>query len=40
MKVIKIGGGCLKDGPAARKIIELIVQRGAGDLFVLSLFTE
>ena len=38
MKVIKIGGGCLKDGPAARKIIELIAQRGAGDLFVLSAF--
>lgn len=38
MKVIKIGGGCLKDGRAARKIIELIAQRGKGDLFVLSAF--
>ncbi len=38
MKVIKIGGGCLKDGPAAQKIIELIAQRGEGDIFVLSAF--
>ena len=38
MKVIKIGGGCLKDGPAARKIIQLIAQRGEGDIFVLSAF--
>jgi aspartate kinase len=38
MKVIKIGGGCLKDGRAARKIIELIAQRGKGDIFVLSAF--
>ncbi len=38
MKVIKIGGGCLKDGPTARKIIELIAQRGEGDVFVLSAF--
>ena len=38
MKVIKIGGGCLKDGPAARKIIELIGKRGKGDVFVLSAF--
>jgi aspartate kinase len=38
MKVIKIGGGCLKDGPAARKIIELIAKRGEGDVFVLSAF--
>jgi aspartate kinase len=38
MKVIKIGGGCLKDGPTARKIIELIAQRGKGNIFVLSAF--
>jgi len=38
MKVIKVGGGCLKDGPAAKKIIELIAQRGQGDIFVLSAF--
>lgn len=38
MKVIKIGGGCLKDGPAAKTIIELIAQRGEGDIFVLSAF--
>ncbi|MBU1342816.1 MAG: aspartate kinase [Proteobacteria bacterium] len=38
MKVIKIGGGCLKDGPAARKIIELIAKRGEGNVFVLSAF--
>ena len=38
MKVIKIGGGCLKDGPAANLIIELIAKRGKGDIFVLSAF--
>lgn len=38
MKVIKIGGGCLKDGPAAKVIIDLITQRGKGDVFVLSAF--
>lgn len=38
MKVIKIGGGCLKDGRAAKKIIDLIAQRGKGDVFVLSAF--
>jgi len=38
MKVIKIGGGCLKDGPTARKIIELIAKRGQGNVFVLSAF--
>jgi len=38
MKVIKIGGGCLKDGSSARKIIELIAKRGEGDVFVLSAF--
>ena len=38
MKVIKIGGGCLKDGPAANAIIELIAKRGKGDIFVLSAF--
>ncbi|MCG8635173.1 MAG: aspartate kinase [Desulfobacterales bacterium] len=38
MKVIKIGGGCLKDGPAANVIIDLITRRGKGDIFVLSAF--
>ncbi len=38
MKVIKIGGGCLKDGQAANLIIELIAKRGKGDIFVLSAF--
>ncbi len=38
MKVIKIGGGCLKDGPAAKVIIDLIARRGQGDIFVLSAF--
>ena len=38
MKVIKIGGGCLRDGQAAKKIIDLIVGRGRGDIFVLSAF--
>jgi aspartate kinase len=34
MKVIKIGGGCLKDGPASNRI----TKRGKGDVFVLSAF--
>lgn len=38
MKVIKIGGGCLKDGPAANAIIDLIADRGRGDIFVVSAF--
>ena len=38
MKVIKIGGGCLKDGQAAKKIVDLIAKRGKGDIFVLSAF--
>lgn len=38
MKVIKIGGGCLRDGPAAKVIIDLITRRGKGDIFVLSAF--
>jgi len=38
MKIIKIGGGCLKDGPAANTIIDLITARGKGDAFVLSAF--
>lgn len=38
MKVIKIGGGCLRDGRAAKVIIDLITQRGRGDIFVLSAF--
>lgn len=38
MKVIKIGGGCLRDGEAAKEIIALIARRGKGDTFVLSAF--
>ena len=38
MKVIKIGGGCLKDGAAAKTIVDLIARRGQGDIFVLSAF--
>ena len=38
MKVVKIGGGCLKDGKAARTIIRLIAARGKGDVFVVSAF--
>jgi aspartate kinase len=38
MKVIKIGGGCLKDGQAANTIVDLIAKRGKGDVFVLSAF--
>ncbi len=38
MKIIKIGGGCLKDGQAAKAIVELIAKRGKGDIFVLSAF--
>lgn len=38
MKTIKIGGGCLKDGPAAKTIIDLIAERGKGNIFVVSAF--
>ena len=38
MKVVKIGGGCLKDSRAAQDILELIVSRGKGDIFVVSAF--
>ncbi len=38
MKVIKIGGGCLRDGRAAKTILDLIAGRGQGDIFVLSAF--
>jgi len=38
MKVIQIGGGCLKDGTTARKISELITKRGEEDVIVLSVF--
>lgn len=38
MKVIKIGGGCLKNGSAAKAITDLILDRGKGDIFVLSAF--
>ncbi|MFO7748908.1 MAG: aspartate kinase [Desulfobacteraceae bacterium] len=39
MKVIKIGGGCFKNQEAAQDIVELIAQRGRGDIFVLSAFS-
>jgi aspartate kinase len=38
MKVIKIGGGCLKDGPAANIILDLAAVRGKGNIFVVSAF--
>ena len=38
MKVIKIGGGCLKGSQAAKDILELITRRGQGDVFVVSAF--
>ncbi len=36
MKVIKIGGGCLKGKKNIEKIVELIVDRGRGHIFVVS----
>lgn len=36
MKVIKIGGGCLKGKEAIRRILELIAERGQGQIFVVS----
>ncbi|MDH3957107.1 MAG: aspartate kinase, partial [Desulfobacteraceae bacterium] len=36
MKVVKIGGGCLKGKKNIEKIIELIVDRGMGHIFVVS----
>jgi len=36
MKVIKIGGGCLKDSETIRHILNLIATRGHGHIFVLS----
>ncbi|MCF8088052.1 MAG: aspartate kinase [Desulfotignum sp.] len=38
MKVIKIGGGCLKDGPTAHIILDLAAARGKGSIFVVSAF--
>jgi aspartate kinase len=38
MKVIKIGGGCLKDGPTAKIILDLAAARGKGNIFVVSAF--
>lgn len=38
MKVIKIGGGCLKDGPTANIILDLATARGKGSIFVVSAF--
>lgn len=39
MKVIKIGGGCFKDEEAACQIVDLIEERGGGNIFVLSAFS-
>ncbi len=39
MKVIKIGGGCFKDEKAAGHIVDLIAERGGGNIFVLSAFS-
>ena len=36
MKVIKIGGGCLKGNSVVGEIIHLIAKQGKGDIFVLS----
>ena len=36
MKVIKIGGGCLKGNSVVGDIIHLIAKHGKGDIFVLS----
>ncbi|MEJ2657554.1 MAG: aspartate kinase [Desulfobacterales bacterium] len=36
MKVIKIGGGCLKGKKNIEKIVELIADRGQGHIFVVS----
>ena len=36
MKVIKVGGGCLKGKENVKSILDLIVDRGAGDIFVVS----
>ena len=36
MKVIKIGGGCLKDSETIEHILNLITTRGHGHIFVLS----
>lgn len=36
MKVIKIGGGCLKDKKTIKSILELVVKRAKGDIFVVS----
>lgn len=40
MKVIKIGGGCLKNSDAAGKIVDLIAEKGRGQVFVLSAFGQ
>ncbi len=38
MKVIKIGGGCLKDSRAVKAIVDLIAHKGQGNIFVVSAF--
>ncbi|SLM29203.1 Aspartokinase [Desulfamplus magnetovallimortis] len=39
MKVIKIGGGCLKGESVVSSIVELVAARGKGHIFVLSAFS-
>ena len=36
MKVIKVGGGCLKDPQTIGEIVDLIAERGRGHVFVVS----
>ncbi len=36
MKTVKIGGGCLKGHDIISNIVDLIIKRGRGDVFVLS----
>ncbi len=36
MKVVKIGGGCLKDAATIKHIMELVTVRGEGNVFVVS----
>ncbi len=36
MRVIKIGGGCLKDNKTIETILNLLAERGKGNLVVVS----
>ena len=36
MKVIKVGGGCLKDPQTIAAIVDLMTARGRGHVFVVS----